>query len=330
VKLTPIFAFLPCLAFGQVGDARTDDTPAIQRLIDQAGVGGTVHLHKPLKYYRITQPLRIGSLHGLTIEGESEVTTRIVMDGDNRPIIAFSGESHSVTVQGLSLEYRNPQNAVDDPRSSAICELNEDGKNRLGGLYRHTYRRLCILNATRGFSVIRDFAGDQTSVNPWWGSRWERIWFSNVSRSLIDLNLGNTGAPCNVFSDLLTMKGGNDGVGPAFRLRGEAVMQGLDIEDWAGQLLNAPSFGYIAMTGLHVERHRPGALGDKGRMFEVANGKFDLRGAVINYALQSGTRTVVYFAAGASGTVDGLTVLAPSGLMVTPTAGNPTTTPVSN
>jgi hypothetical protein len=316
----PTLCLLPFLASAQVGDGKADDTAAIQSLIDAAGQGGTVHLAKPSKYYRITRSLRIGDLHGLTISGDSEVTTRIVADLDNAPVIAFTLESHSITIEGLTLEYRRPQNAQDDPRSSAIAEVNEDGKNRPAGLYRHTYRNLEIINATRGFSVLREAPGDKKSVNPWWGSRWDKIWFLNVSRTLIELNLGPTGAPCNEFDSLLTMKGGNDGHAAAFELRGEAIMHGIDVEDWSGQILSAPSAGYILLEGLHVERHRPGPPNDKGRLFEVANGKFDLRGAVVNFVSGSaGPRTVVYFGPNATGTVDGLTVLAPPAIAVTET-----------
>ncbi|GAB2487695.1 hypothetical protein GCM10027030_22290 [Luteococcus sediminum] len=41
---------------GAVGDRAADDTPAIQRAIDAAGVGGTIFL--PLGTYRTSAPLR--------------------------------------------------------------------------------------------------------------------------------------------------------------------------------------------------------------------------------------------------------------------------------
>jgi len=301
-----LFCLVSCLAFGQVGDGRTDDTQAIQLLIDQAGPGGKVHLKRPSRFYRLTDTLRVGKYIGFDIEGEGETTTRLVMDADNRPIVAFVGESHTVRVEWLSLEYLRPQNAKDHPRSTAIAELNEDGQNRPGGLFRHTYRNLWIKNATRGFSVIRDYPNDLYSVNPWWGSRWESIVFANVSRSLIDLNLGATGAPCNRFEDLLTMKGGNDGQGAAFRLRGEAIMGAIDIEDWCGQLLYVPSGGYVTITGLHVERHKTLTKGE--RLIEVANCRFEGSGWLVHYLPSELPKTILYLGPNASGEVRGLTV----------------------
>jgi hypothetical protein len=300
------------IAAAQVGDGKADDTGAIQYLLDRQGkVGGIVKLARPAKFYRITRSLLIGRSIGLRFLGSGGEKTRIVMDGDNRPIIAFVDDNtHSVTIQDLTLEYARPQSADENPRSSAIAYLNRTGKSSGSGLYRHVYRNLWIRHAARGFSVLRDKAGDTDSVNPWWGSRWERIVFQNTARSLIDLNLGRTGAPCNVYSEILTMKGGNDGQGAAFVLRGEAIMRAIDIEDWTGQLLYAPCFGYITLIGLHVERHRTGTARNP-RLIEVYNGEFDGSGWTISYLPDSSPATVLYLGSGATGNARAVNVKTP-------------------
>lgn len=312
VPLIFLAALLSAGAVAQVGNGKADDTAAIQYLLDRQGkVGGIVKLRRPSKFYRITRTLRIGRSIGLRFLGSGGENTRIVMDGDNRPIIAFvEDNTHSFTLQDLTLEYARPQSATEDPRSSAVAYLNRTGKSSGSGLYRHIYRNLWILNATRGFSVIREAEGDTDSVNPWWGSRWERIVFQNTARSLVDLNLGRTGAPCNLFTEILTMKGGNDGKAAAFVLRGEAIMRAIDVEDWTGQLLYAPSFGYITLNGLHIERHRTGTARDP-RLIEVYNGKFDGSGWTINYVPNESNATVLYLGSGATGDARAVNVKSP-------------------
>src|SRR5436190_16734220 len=69
-------------AYGAVADGIADDTPAIQRGLDELGKPG----HSPVLFfprgmYRITKTLTLGESINISIVGEDPATTSLVWDG---------------------------------------------------------------------------------------------------------------------------------------------------------------------------------------------------------------------------------------------------------
>lgn len=85
-------------SFGAKGDGITDDTESIQRAIDERKNGGSVFF--PNGHYRITKALNVYS--GVTLHGESQVSTWIIQKENNAHIIGTDVEN--VTIKDITFE----------------------------------------------------------------------------------------------------------------------------------------------------------------------------------------------------------------------------------
>lgn len=290
--------------YGVIGDGTTDDTSALQAAVNAAGTSGRrLYIPKPASFYKLTDKITIGAYYGLCISGDSWQTTTIKQTADNTPIFAFTVDNtHSVTIENLFLTYANYQNFASHPESAAICRYNSNGQNSLSGIYTLRFSNLNISKATYGFAVIRAFSGDTTSTNPWWGSLWENVQFSGIARTAININLGSVGAPCNTFRRIAVLMNHatapNDGTAAALVLRGEAIMESIDIEQWTNTAINITSGNHFLIRGLHIEHHY---TTDGPRTVYAASCTLEIQGYLFAPAsadTYGSTRNMVYLGGG--------------------------------
>lgn len=280
--------YVSVLAYGAVGDGSHDDTIAIQAALTAAGPKGqTVYFPRPVAHYKITVALTILQWHGMTILGEGWETTEIRQYTSNTPIFQITKDlTHSIEWRGLRLTYATVQTYASHPNSVAIARVNSDGVSTLNGIFHLAFRDLKIVGATYGFHVIRSFPGDTTSVNGWWGCEWNRILMGNINRTCIDLNLGNVGAPCNLYNGIKVFQNQtfpNDGAAPCFNLRGEAIMSAIDVEQWHNTVLSMVSAGVVVVNGIHIEHHYCDNNTGGNRTCYFANCAVEMHGLSMSY-----------------------------------------------
>lgn len=240
--------------FGAVGDGVHDDTAAIQAAIVAGAEGRGVYV--PAGAWAVDGPLEIGQFYGLSIVGESRDASQIVQHGGNTPIIAFTADNtHTVTLERLRLSYGAPQTHDDAPRAAAVARVNLDGESSYNGIYHLSFRDLRIDDAVYGFAILRE-DGDTTSMNPVWGTDWDRVWMVNTVRTAIQWD-AKVGCPANTFRNLkiFNFDQSSDGVGPALDLRCSAVMEAVDIEGWLNRAIDVTTAKQVTIRGLHVEHH---------------------------------------------------------------------------
>lgn len=297
----------------------TDDTLAFQKALNYAGPQGLpVFIPKPSSHYVLTAALNLYAWCGLGVRGDNWETTEIRQYSDDTPIFRWPVDNtHSQTFESLRLTWANPQTYRIGPSSVAFARDNTDGVSSLCGHFHHAFRDLKIIGATYGFKVLRSFDGDAMSTNPWWGCEWTRIFFSNINRSCINLNLGTVGAPCNRFDQIKIFQNAtfpNDGAEAAFVLRGEAVMSAIDVEMWRNQVLNMPSGNYLTIRGLHVEHHNVlDSLGGN-RVVYVANVPVDISSYFVSYDSRDNfAKYAIYADINSHVTVNGAYLYSPPG-----------------
>ncbi|MBT2534309.1 hypothetical protein J7E83_19685 [Arthrobacter sp. ISL-48] len=310
----------------------SDDTTAFQNALNYAGPKGLrVFVPKPSSHYALTAALTLNAWHGLVVQGDNWETTELRQYTDNTPVFRWQLDNiHSQTFERLRLTYANVQTYAIGPNSVAFARDNTDGLSSLSGHYHHTFRELKIIGATYGFKVLRSFPGDTTSTNPWWGCEWSKVFFSNINRSCVSLNLGTVGAPCNRFDQIKVFQNQtykNDGGEACFLLRGEAVMTAIDVEQWHNQVINMPSGNFLHINGLHVEHHYVDDSSGSNRLVYVANVAVQIEGLLVSYDSSDGfSKYAIYADVNSTVTVNGGVLSTPPGganyLFATPATAN--------
>ncbi|BBI31794.1 glycosyl hydrolase family 28-related protein [Cohnella abietis] len=249
-----------------VGDGKADDTKAIQKAIDAAGLGGNVSI--PKGNYRITDTLNIGFYPGLSIDGENWEGTVILMDASNRPIFRFNKQdTHTVTLSNLNLQYKTQQTKDGQPNSSAI-EYTNSASNE-SGMYHHIYRKVRVTYATYGFNIN---SKDQLPI---WGCKWEDIIMSNIGTTCFRIRSGQpVGKPMNMFENIKIFQNAKAVSSYAFDMQSEFLIDALDIEGWKnGILINDSGFNCV-IRYVHAEHHV--ITEDYSSLFILQDGSYDV------------------------------------------------------
>ena len=320
--------------YGAKGDGSTDDSAAIQAALNYAGPKGySVYFPAPATgaYYKVLSTITVSNWYGLRVYGDGWETTEIRSFIGNGPLFSFTVDNtHSQTFEKLRITTSAVQTYAAAPNSIAFARTNVDGVSSLSGHYHHAYRDLKIIGFTYGFRVYRAFGGDTTSTNPWWGCEWTRVFFSNINRSCVSLNLGTVGAPCNRFDQVKVFQNQpnkNDGGAAAFELRGEAVMTAIDVEQWHNQVINMPSGNYLNINGLHIEHHYVDDASGGNRAVYVANVPATISSFFVSYdSTDAFAKYAIYADTNSHVIVNGAYLYSPSGgasyLFATPATAN--------
>ena len=272
-------AVVDSAAFGPVGNGVADDTAALQAFLDASPT--RMHfLRTPASKYRTTATLTIPDAPGYHLYGESRQHTVIELDASNTAVLQTAGiYQHNYLIEDLQLRFKTPQPAAN---TNAVGLLFAGPAGAECQNYYSHFARLFINGARTGIDQLSR-PGFQQAV---WNCVFDDIKFENTSHSLINLESAvAAGMPVNTFRMITSYL--SPGTGPALHFVGvEFSIDGLDVEDWAGNIIVALS-GSGTVRGVHLERHRfPTA---SMPLFFFADGAFILDSYTMTFAAASTT-----------------------------------------
>lgn len=256
--------------YGALGDGVTDDTAAIQAALDAGSI-----IYFPAGTFMISASLTIPV--GVHLVGAGRWKTIISMTADNTPILhSEEQETYGVVIEQMALVYDTQQTYASHPNSYGIGWSALAASAASAEFW--TLRNLRIEKATVGVGIM-----ETGTTRTWyyvWNSHFQELLFRDCSHSM--MQMGENSNPVNTFTMISHLDFAGGAVaksGPAMRLYGEWVINGLDIEDWRNQLIDADGGANCpgSLHGLHVERHtitQASALS----CIVLANGKFKVSG----------------------------------------------------
>lgn len=251
---------------GAAGDGSTDDTTAIQGMINAAaalnttGSTGGAKVFFPPGRYVITSKLQVP--RGVALEGHL-TTSQIYCTASATPIIEAQGtQCHSVKIHNLGLAYSASQS---DPASIGIAFPSSGGNT--GPYYWWSIQGVVITNAYIGIGL-----GSTSAV--WFSSQ-----IGTASPVVIQESFQSaishkpaTGSPGNAYGTIYIS---NSVVTPAsIAVRwtaGENLCNYLSVSGWTGQILESNSGNDINQINLlHVETCTVVSAGSQ--LFDITGG----------------------------------------------------------
>ncbi len=283
--------FVDSRDFNLVGNNVADDTIGLQAFLN-ASPTKLHYLRSPSVKYRTTSTLTLPIAPGFHLTGESRWLTVIELDASNTPILKFDGTAqfnHNYTLEHFCLQYKVAQAAAN---TNAIgLQLTGHATESQTHWYYCSFRDLRIHNSRLGLGVKRVTGLIQDT----WNCTFERIDFGHTSYGLIDLRSDAAmGYPVN-YLNMITHIGQTapyKGSGAAFAIDGEVRMQCIDVEDWAGIIVENFD-GIASLDNFHIERH-VGVTGSK--LFIIYGTSFTLDNYSISYdASSTGSNYYIIF-----------------------------------
>jgi len=275
--------------YGAVGDDSTDDTAALQAAIDDwASLTVQGELFIPSGTYKITAALEIPYTQGKAIRGDGWNVAVLKQYTDNIPVIKTNAENtHSIGLSDLTLTYANAQTSAQTGAIALNFTLGSAGTGQ--GWYWWKVNRLIITNAHIGIGIGGPGASGSLAV---WNCSFEQIRMSQISQTMIYMSSPTTiGMPVNTFRNITHMGAAVATAGPAIKATAcELIFDGLDIEDWTGQIINTVGGSPVTILGLHTERH---TLPSSTPMFYVANDSLTIMNPAISAEVTSGAAAVL-------------------------------------
>ena len=243
---------------GVVGNGIHDDSAGIQ-----AAINDGYDLDFPdLNYALDGVPLDID--RQLSASGRSQFHTRIIQKANDVPIFRWTGdlsaELHGVTIERLRLEYQTQSDEADTAACAFEFRPDDDDLDTLsvGGFYHSILRDIHVFGA----HTILGISTADGGTMPVWGNHFENIQGYNIAGQAVSLEQdGNAGQPANLFTNWSIM---NNGIGPpvsglpcfAIKAGVGTVLTNINVEDWAGEVLNSYGGSGLVVNGLRLERHR--------------------------------------------------------------------------
>ncbi|MHA7967691.1 glycosyl hydrolase family 28-related protein [Paenibacillus sp. CAU 1782] len=142
--------FPPAPLVAAMGDGVTDDTDAIQAVLDYIYVNGGGGAYFPLGIYRITRPLFIKSI--APFGGYSYAPIALIGEGNNASVIKKDGETQALGLDASCIIIRGDTMVITDDWSAIqftnIKVDNQSNGSLTYGVYGHTGSRLICNYAT--------------------------------------------------------------------------------------------------------------------------------------------------------------------------------------
>jgi hypothetical protein len=231
------------------GDGITDDTTALNNLMQYCYINGYA-LYLPTKTYKITGTLTIGFYPRLKIIGSENMAT-IVQYTNNIPIFQTTTKNtHSVHLRNLDLKYNTQQNPTDHPNSYAIAFNNNE--DNMGGHYYWKIDNVWVENATIGIGINQTFGN-----LPLWDCEFTNIFMTYISKTALNIcSPSPAGVLGIIIKNFKVLNGDGTLVttGPALKLRGECLLESIDIECWYNLAISWDTANG-EINGLHIESH---------------------------------------------------------------------------
>jgi hypothetical protein len=200
--------------FGAVGDGSADDTNAVQSAI-YACESSQKTLFIPSGNYKITSPLRTGTIGGLSIVGEHEYTSTFILQGEGKNCIEHSYNPISVTVVGTTASVTSlyPHNLS----SGLVSDFSAGPVCRLPGEFLGPKVITVTSSNTFYFSVPSGTVTPSSQTGLITPSYYRYLWIKNLRISAFNTNLagsaligallGNSGPTAVVFLERVRVGG---------------------------------------------------------------------------------------------------------------------------
>ena len=236
--------------------------------------------------------------HGLTILGGSRVQSTIQQQTDNTPILEFSGQSHSISLEGLHLGYLNQQTTSNTDSYGVKFTNTASGSQ---GIYLSSMRNCRISKAYRGIGI----AG--TGMIACWGWRLDQVWLEDIAQDAVYwASPTSVGMPDNEATNLHITGRNGSAAGYAWQsVAANWFINGMEVDQWQDRLIIVSGGRPVSIRGFHCESHT--VTEANSRLFETANDNLrmedvDLASWTVN---ATGTLTIYVVNTGGSLEVDG-------------------------
>ncbi len=251
--------------YGITGDGSTDDTTAIQAVIDllSSNVTSPKTIFFPAGNYKITSNIifrnisAYGSPYHIIGEGPD---SRIIQYTNNIPILRFGYNQNGWTFSSLRFSYNEQQS---DSNTSGVAmlftcdEVIGPETTSYDGIIENCYFDKCY----RGIGIDpTGGVGGSSRVIALWATTFRNLIFTNCIKNGIYIQSpGAGGHPNNKFSHIRCFMEGdlaNANTGEALDLRQcvHCTMENIDIEVYRNRAMYLEQF-YGTIQGVHLEHH---------------------------------------------------------------------------